>query len=90
LPEKEFPGKVIENYFNLPHKDEYRFSDLKAPGNGRTYTTPSGIPLNATYIDYLRRILPLQSARFRMGGELEPVLILVDGKAVGVLMPVRK
>ena len=90
LPEKAFPGKVIENYFNLPLKDEYRFSDLKAPGNGRTYTTPSGIPLNATYIDYLRRILPLQSARFRMGGELQPVVILVDGKAVGVLMPVRK
>lgn len=90
LPEKEFPGKAIENYFNLPLKDEYRFSDLRAPGNGRTYTTPSGIPLSATYIDYLRRILSPESARFRMGGELQPVVILVDGKPVGVLMPVRK
>jgi hypothetical protein len=90
LPEKEFSGKVIENYFNLPLKDEYRFSDLTPPANGRTYITPSRIPLNATYLDYLRRILPAASVRFRMGGELEPVVILVDGKAVGVLMPVRK
>ena len=90
VPEKEFPGKVMENYFSLPLKDEYRFSDLTPPANGRTYTTPSGIPLNATYIDYLRRILPAASVRFRMGGELQPVVIFVDGKAVGALMPVRK
>jgi hypothetical protein len=90
LPEKEFGGKVIENYFNLPLKDECRFSDLTPPANGRTYTTPSGIPLNATYLDYLRRILPAASVRFRMGGELQPVVVLIDGKAVGVLMPVRK
>src|SRR6478735_4197297 len=49
VPEKEFPGKVMENYFSLPLKDEYRFSDLTPPANGRSYTTPSGIPLNATY-----------------------------------------
>jgi hypothetical protein len=90
LPEKEFSGKVIENYFNLPLNDEYRFGDLTPSANGRTYTTPSGIPLNATYLDYLRRILPAGSVRFRMGGELQPVVILVDGKAVGALMPVRK
>lgn len=90
LPEKEFSGKVIENYFGLPLKDEYRFSDFTPSANGRTYTTPNGIPLNATYLDYLRRTLPAASVRFRMGGELQPVVILVDGKAVGVLMPVRK
>jgi hypothetical protein len=90
LPEKEFSGKVIENYFGLSLKDEYRFSDFTAPANGRTYTSPSGIPLNATYLDYLRRTLPAASVRFRMGGELQPVVILVDGKAVGVLMPIRK
>jgi hypothetical protein len=90
LPEKEFSGKVIENYFNLPLKDEYRFGDLTPPANGRTYATPSGIPLSATYLDYLRRVLPAASVRLRMGGELQPVVILVDGKAVGVLMPVRK
>jgi hypothetical protein len=90
LPEKEFPGKVIENYFGLPLKDEYRLNDLTPPANGRTYSTPSGIPLNATYLDYLRRILPAASVRLRMGGELQPVVILVDGKAVGVMMPVRK
>ena len=90
LPEKELAGKIVETYFNLALKDEYRFSDLTPPANGRTYTTPSGIPLNATYLDYLRRILPAASVRFRMGGELQPVVVVVDGKAVGTLMPVRK
>jgi hypothetical protein len=90
LPEKEFAGKAIENYFSLPLENEYRFSDLRPQANGRTYTTASGIPLNATCLDYLRRILPAASIRFRMGGELQPVVILVDGKTVGVLMPVRK
>ena len=90
LPEREVPGKVIENYLGAPHQDEYSFSDLSADPNGRTYTTPRGIPLNATYVDYLRRILPVRSVRFRMNKELEPVVILVETKAVGVLMPVQK
>jgi len=90
LPERELPGKVLENYLGAPQQDEYRFSDLAKAANGRTYTCPSGIPLSATYIDYLRRILPPASVRFRVGGELQPVVVFLDGKAVGVLMPVRK
>lgn len=53
-------------------------------------TTPSGIPLNATYGSYLRRVLPVAGVRFRMSGELQPVMIVAGGKIVGVLMPVRK
>jgi hypothetical protein len=90
LPKKEVAGKVLETYMSKPPKDEYRFSDLTPAADGKTYGTPSGIPLNATYIDYLRRILPAQAVRFSMGAELEPVVVFVDQKAVGVLMPVRK
>ena len=90
LPEREFPGTILEKYFSAAHRDEYRFSDLTAVASGKTYTTPGGIPLNATYITYLRRILPASSVRFRLNGELEPVLVVADGKVVGVLMPVRK
>ena len=52
-------------------------------------SAPNGIALNATYVSYLRRILS-GSTRFRMTGDLQPVVIVADGKAVGVLMPVKK
>jgi hypothetical protein len=89
LPAREIPGKVLETYLNAERKNEYGLSDLTPAATGKTFTTPSGIPLNATYISYLRRTLP-SGVRFRVGGELEPIGIVVDGKVVGVLMPVRK
>jgi len=89
LPEREIPGKVLETYLNAERKDEYDLGDLTPAATGKTFTTPSGIPLNATYINYLRRTLPA-SLRFRVGGELEPIGIVANGKVVGVLMPVRK
>ena len=89
LPAREIPGKVLETYLNAPHKDEYGFSDLTTAATGKTYTTPGGIPLSTTYINYLRRILPANT-RFRVSGELQPVGIVANGKVVGVLMPVRK
>jgi len=90
LPDREFPSKVLEDYLKAAHKDECSLSDLKAVASGRTYTTPSGIALNATYIDYLRRRLPTGSGRLRMTAAMQPVVIVADGKAVGVLMPVRQ
>ena len=90
LPEKEYPGKVIETYLTAPHQQEYGFADLKATASGKAYDTPIGIPLNATYINYLRRVLPVAATRFRLSSESQPVVIMVGGKAVGVLMPVRK
>jgi hypothetical protein len=58
MPEREFPAKLLQDYLNAAHKDECSLSELKAVASGRTYTTPSGIALNATYVDYLRRRLP--------------------------------
>jgi hypothetical protein len=81
--------KIIEGYLASPRKDEYGLGDLK-PVSLRTYTAPSGIVLNSTYINYLRRILPARSVRLRMTGDLEPVQIVVNDKTVGVLMPVKK
>jgi hypothetical protein len=89
LPSRELPTRLLEQYFNASHKDEYGFGDLTAALSGRTYSAPNGIALNATYVSYLRRILS-GSARFRTTGDLQPVVIVADGKAVGVLMPVKK
>jgi hypothetical protein len=90
LPDRELAAKLLETYFAASHKNECGFKDLAGATSGRTYSTPSGIALNATYINYLRRILPAASARFRMNGNMEPVVIVVNGKAIGVLMPVKQ
>jgi hypothetical protein len=90
LPERQVAGKLMDTYLSATPPDEFGLSDLTANASGRTYTTPKGIPLNATYINFIRRILPARAVRFRMGGELQPVLIVANGKAVGVLMPVKK
>jgi hypothetical protein len=89
LPERVLTGKLLEDYLSAPHKDEYGFGDLKEAVSGRTYRTPSGIDVNATYIKYLQRILP-RGARLRMTAPMQPIVILADGKAVGVLMPVKQ
>ncbi len=89
LPGREFSGKVLENYLKASQKDEYGFADLRLAATGKTYTSPSGIALNATYINYLRRIAPSKS-RFRMTGGLQPIVVVADGSAIAVLMPVKQ
>lgn len=90
LPARELAAKVLEQYLNESHKDEYGLRDLDAAVSGRTYSSPSGIALNGTYVDYLRRTLPPGSVRLRMSGTRQPVVIVAGGRAVGVLMPVAQ
>lgn len=90
LPDRVLAAKVLEGYLNAAHKDEYGLSELSAAASGKTYTSPNGIALNATYIDFLRRALPPASVRLRMSGGLQPIVILANDRAVGVLMPVKQ
>jgi hypothetical protein len=90
LPERELPPKALEGYLTASHKDEFRMGDLEAAASGRTYTSPSGVAMNATYINFLRRIVPAASLRLRMTAPRQPVVIAASGKAVGVLMPVAQ
>ena len=89
LPDRELATKLLEDYLGASHTSECGFTDLDAAGSDRTYMTPNGIALNATYVKYLRRILPA-SVRFRSTGKLQPVVIVAEGKAIGVLMPVQQ
>jgi hypothetical protein len=93
LPDSTLPAASaarVESYLAAPLEDECAFADLKANADGRTYTAPSGLRLNATYINFLKRTLSTRSLRFRMGKELQPMVILFEGKRVGVLMAVRR
>ena len=82
-------GKTIERYLAADLPNEFSLSQL-SPRDGRTYAAPSGVVLNATYIDFVRRTLAPQPVRLRMKGELDPVLILMNGKPVGAMMPVKR
>ena len=88
LPTREFPAKVLEDYLKAPHKNEYGFADLTLAATGKTYTSPSGLALNATYINYLRRIAP-RGSRFRMTEGVQPIVVVADGTPIAVLMPVK-
>jgi hypothetical protein len=90
LPDRELAAKVLESYFSAPHKEEFGVGELRKAATGRTYTSPSGVALNATYIDFLRRIVPATSLRLRMTAPRQPVVIVASGKVVGVLMPVAQ
>lgn len=89
LPTRELPSKVLEDHMKATPKNEYGFADLTQAATGTTYTSPSGIALNATYINYLRRVAP-RTSRFRMTEPERPVVVVADGKAIAVLMPVKQ
>jgi hypothetical protein len=82
-------AKVIEGHLLAPLPDEFALAQLTG-GRRSMYTAPSGIVLNAVYVDYLRRTLPASKLRFRMKGDLEPTVVLLNGTAVGLLMPMKR
>ena len=90
LPAKEYPSRLLDTYFGESHTDEYGLSDLTAAAGGKTYTTPSGIALSATYVNYLRRTLSASAVRLRMSRGLRPIVIVVKGTSVGAFMPVQQ
>jgi len=83
-------ASLIERHMAAQSPDEFGLSELSPRPDARTYRTPSGVDLNQTYIDFLRRTLPPARVRLRTRGRLEPVVILLDGRPVGVFMPVAR
>jgi hypothetical protein len=83
-------ARLLERYLTARLKDEFALSDLKASGAAGNLAAPSGVLLNAVHIEYLRRTLPASTLRFRMESDVDPVVILADGTAIGVLMPMRR
>ena len=91
LPATELPastGQIMERYMAAELPDEFALRDLERGTRPETYESPSGVTLAAKYVEFLRRVVP--RASLRMKGDLEPVVILSDGKAVGLVMAMRK
>ena len=89
LPDREIPGKVLEDYMKAPHTEECALTELSAGADGRSYLTPAGIAVSSTYVDYLRRTLGGR-ARLRTGGVGRPIVVVAGGAHAAVLMPVKQ
>jgi len=90
LPDRQLPAQRLENFFKVPQTAVCGLADLTKRPFGNTYQTPNGIALNATYIDYLRRILAVRSVRLHSTAAAQPVLVEANGKFIAVLMPVAQ
>lgn len=84
-----FVSPIVEKQLHAEAPDEFRLSQLKSGPRPQSYTAPSGVILAARYIDYLRRTVPEGKLRLRMKGPIDPVVLVLDGKPVGLLMPLH-
>lgn len=80
-------ASFIERQLSAQHADEVGLRQLSR-ADGGVYRTPSGVHLGPAYVDFLRRTLP--AARLRSSGSRDPVVILLEGRAVGVVMPLAR
>lgn len=92
LPEKklELSAKIIDGYLAARGPEDVRVSELEPASDGKSYRPPSGVPVSARYVDYLRSVLPASTLRFRFDGDGKPIAIVSEGKTVGVVMPMAR
>ena len=81
---------TVERYLAAALENEYRLDELRRGEQAGTYVAPSGVVLSAAYVDYVRRAVPARSVRLRMKGDLEPVVVLLDGAGIGLIMPMKR
>jgi hypothetical protein len=77
--------RAIANYLVAPFPTELGLDELKASENGNAFFGPAGVALSSYYVAFLRREAP--RVRLRVRGQYDPVLIVLDGRPVGLLMP---
>jgi hypothetical protein len=82
------PGGVLDKFIQAPFTREFSGSELTS--SGPHYTLPDGTRLNARYVDYLRANTPLRRVRLRVSGLRAPVILFLDDRAIGVLMPMAQ
>ncbi|HEX5214083.1 MAG TPA: hypothetical protein VFV98_01400 [Vicinamibacterales bacterium] len=88
MPSASLPaetGKVFESHLKASHTDEIDLADLKPGEHKNTFVGPRGIGVSGNYVNYLRKAIPKSRLRFR--SDKDPIVIVLDGRAVGLLMP---
>lgn len=89
LPSTVLPpetGKTMASRMAVPHAREVGLRDLTTGSRKNTYTAPGDIALNGNYVSLLRRAAP--GVRLRLQDDRRaPVVLVLDGKPVGLVMP---
>lgn len=88
LPQTVIPpasAKIIAGHLTAPHKTEIALAELRNGARKNTFVGPDDIAVNGNYVTLLRRTASGAKLRFR--GATDPIVIVVDQRPVGVLMP---
>ena len=91
LPEMMPPASAtsLARLLSTPHEHETGLRDLQAGSAPNTFTTGDGVILNGNYITLLRSVLSPGRTLLRTRGKTDPVVVIADGQAVGVMMPIQ-
>ncbi len=92
LPTEVLPpasGKTIAGLLEAPHTAEHGLGDLRPGTAANTFITPDGVVLNGNYITLLRQAMAPARTRLRTRGKTDAVVVVSDGRAVAVMMPIQ-
>ena len=77
-------------WFKAAFAHEFGLSEL-SPGTRRnTFTAPGGLLLNGNYVTFLRQSAGARRVRLRANNGPQPMVILIDGRPCGVMMPMAR
>jgi hypothetical protein len=80
-------GKIIADRMAAPHDHEIGLGDLRPGSFKNSFATPDGIELNGNYVTFLRQTTPSAKMRLRTKGKRDAVVVVIDGQAVAIMMP---
>jgi hypothetical protein len=80
-------AKALAGHLAIVNPTDVGLADLKPGTKQNEFVAPNGATLNGNYVRFLRRAAP--SARLRLKGPLDPTVVVLDGKVIGVFMPIK-
>jgi hypothetical protein len=83
----EQAARALAGHLSVVNPTEVGLGDLKPGKKPNTFVAANGTALNGNYVSFLKRSTP--RARLRLKGLVDPILVTLDGKAIGVFMPLK-
>ena len=78
-------AKAFASYLAASYPSEFGLDDLHEGKTQTLFIGPGNLGLSTHYVLFLRRNLP--KIRFRSKGPSDPVILVLDGRSVGLVMP---
>jgi hypothetical protein len=80
-------AKALAGHVALVNPTDVGLADLTSGAKKNEFVAPNGSTLNGNYVSFLRRAAP--TSRLRLKGLLDPIVVVLDGKVIGVFMPIK-